>query len=649
MERPEQHITETKSQRIFERIVPFEWVCREIKPDYGVDYLVEIFENNKSTGKTFFVQLKGSTQNIENNTFEKQFTTDNLNYYKSLSIPVLIVCVSVTSNQIWGIWANNLIDSKKIKKNQKSISISLGEEYLIDEKVLLKIASDPYLSDKIGISVKAKGDIEKLFNQHIISWIENYYTDTVSTKFNNLPKHLELNYSTDKLNNIQLEIITSTFSKKLEINNISEQESFLYKPLFDNNDINDFNKKALLFIATALAKYDIKSSLEILKKVIVNVDFDSTKDFIFLDPVGLLVLANTKNELESYDKFVLAIIDSKQFDLFFFFDLAYFSLQLPNQKDSRIKNLTRIIEENQDEKLLGTCHYNLGNIYKSELSSNKAIDCYFRARKLQPDYLNRDYWWREIAGLVFSKGHYLWAERMCKKSLKLDINKGVGKKYDRMIIDNPSEHFLVTALIGDCLFFQGKFNEANKAFEQYFKFSSSISQEWILKNMICQELMEGELDNVKLDRKQSLKYCEDAIKASTIEDRINKLKSAVNSNPTNGLAWFNLGVAQDKEGKHKEAMFSFICTSLLQEWDKEAQFNALTISFTSQDIVVMQSLLLFLHQKHGELIINDLSAYIMKKNIPIEGKKHLIAGFKAMIDEVKTMHNTSSKVSGFNV
>jgi len=100
MERPEQHITETKSQRIFEKIVPFEWVCREIKPDYGVDYLIEIFENNKSTGKTFFVQLKGSTQNISNDIFEKQFTTDNLKYYKSLSIPVLIVCVSVTTGKI---------------------------------------------------------------------------------------------------------------------------------------------------------------------------------------------------------------------------------------------------------------------------------------------------------------------------------------------------------------------------------------------------------------------------------------------------------------------------------------------------------------------------------------------------------------------
>lgn len=44
MKRPEQHITETKShKRIFENIIPVDWVCRDIKPDYGIDFLVEIF------------------------------------------------------------------------------------------------------------------------------------------------------------------------------------------------------------------------------------------------------------------------------------------------------------------------------------------------------------------------------------------------------------------------------------------------------------------------------------------------------------------------------------------------------------------------------------------------------------------------------
>ena len=105
MKRPDQHIIETKSQRIFERLVPVEWVAREVKPDYGVDYLVEVFKNGESTGKTFFVQLKGSDQDIEKDTFKKQFEVENLHYYNSLALPVLIILVSVNSQPLKSIQA----------------------------------------------------------------------------------------------------------------------------------------------------------------------------------------------------------------------------------------------------------------------------------------------------------------------------------------------------------------------------------------------------------------------------------------------------------------------------------------------------------------------------------------------------------------
>ncbi len=60
MKRPRQHIIETISKKAFEEIIPDEWVYRELTPDYGIDYQVEIFNNEEATGKSFFVQLKGT-------------------------------------------------------------------------------------------------------------------------------------------------------------------------------------------------------------------------------------------------------------------------------------------------------------------------------------------------------------------------------------------------------------------------------------------------------------------------------------------------------------------------------------------------------------------------------------------------------------
>ena len=41
-----------------------------------------------------------------------------------------------------------------------------------------------------------------------------------------------------------------------------------------------------------------------------------------------------------------------------------------------------------------------------------------------------------------------------------------------------------------------------------------------------------------------------------------------------GLAWFNLGIEQNRSGKHADAAFSFILCGLVQTWDIEAWVNA---------------------------------------------------------------------------
>ena len=60
MRRTRNHIIEDKSEDILKRLIPSEWVLRKLHPDYGIDYLVEIFEQTRATGGHFFIQLKGT-------------------------------------------------------------------------------------------------------------------------------------------------------------------------------------------------------------------------------------------------------------------------------------------------------------------------------------------------------------------------------------------------------------------------------------------------------------------------------------------------------------------------------------------------------------------------------------------------------------
>jgi tetratricopeptide (TPR) repeat protein len=632
VKRPDQHITETKSQRIFERIVPAEWVCREIKPDYGVDYLVEIFDNNQSTGKTFFVQLKGSTQKIKDDKFEKQFTTDNLKYYNSLALPVLIICVSVTTEQIWGIWANKLIDQKTLRKDQKTISLSLEKKYLLDETSFVSIASQTDVVNKIGLFTEADSDLGKSFNEHLLRWVDHFFSNSVSVKFNHLPNHLDIKLSSLK-EPAQLTIDSNSYTKDIDIEGLNENLPFLYRPEFNKDDINEYNKEALLSIALALAKYDIKGTIDLLAKVCGEIDFSNQNRWTELDPLGLLKLSILENELLRFNRFVQELINRGHYEMFLFFDLAYFVLSTDELQKLRVENLKTVIEKTSDNQVKGTCHYNIGNILRP--TQDIAIEHYFEAAKLFPDYLNRPYWWREIAGLLFGKRHYNWAEKCYRKSLERLEKSDSEKKYFRLEKTSPREENLVTALIADCLFLQGKFSDANSLFEEYFKATSHISQEWVLKNMTCIELKNGKLDNVKFDRKGSMKLCEESLSAKENKDIIKALTKATELHPTNGLAWFNLGVALDKDQKFEEALFAFLMTGLIQDGDKEAQFNALTISFTQGKLDMMQAILVYISEKYDSTVLNDLSDYIMNKNIPLDSKKELIKAFTGMMEVIK--------------
>ncbi|HBS85261.1 MAG: hypothetical protein A2W91_15760 [Bacteroidetes bacterium GWF2_38_335] len=636
LKRPEQHIIETKSQRIFANIVPDEWVAREIKPDYGVDYLMEIFKNGQSTGKTFFVQLKGSSQVIENDTFKKQFEVANLDYYASLSLPVLIVCVSVTTEKVWCLWSNNLIDAFTIKDKQESLYVILDKKYLIDKTSFPRFEADLDSTKKFGISVTAEGEIGVLLNRSILKWINHFYSKTISIDFRYLPNHIELKYLSKPDNILDFTIKAFGFKKDIRIKEIKEDSIELNRPVFDENDVNDLNKEILKTIAICFAKYDIQGSLMLLRKIIKKGAFITEDEMLSLDPMGLLTLSRTKSELPLFNKLIKDIINLDPQEVFFFCDLAYFAVD-PESKELqqyRIENLTYLLSKTKDDSVKGTSHYNLGNILKNNLDTNTALSHYFKARKLLPDYIERSYWWREIAGLLFSKGHFAWAESCYRKSLEKSKTHQP-KSFSRLEKNFPKEDKLTTALIADCLFFQGKFKEAHLQFDKYFDETTARIQEWMLKNIVCIELINRNLDSIHIDRTKSSQLIENALKTSVDDEIINLLNEAIKANPLNGLAWFNLGVALDKKGKFQEALIAFLTTSVIQIWDKEAQFNAMTIALTQQNFEFLVTLLEFVIEKHGDTVGNDLADYIMKKNIPLDTKKILIKAFNEMIEKMK--------------
>jgi hypothetical protein len=143
----DQHIIDLEAQELLKRLLPRHWVLREYRPDYGLDYAVELFRQQprkdpddvavyETLGEHVFVQLKGTRSltkrnqrfkdriNVEKAPLVEQgpeeeievvvFTLDapELNTIRRMgpSVPVLLVVADVSTGEVYHICLNDYVD-----------------------------------------------------------------------------------------------------------------------------------------------------------------------------------------------------------------------------------------------------------------------------------------------------------------------------------------------------------------------------------------------------------------------------------------------------------------------------------------------------------------------------------------------------------
>jgi hypothetical protein len=125
MNRPRQHILETISKKALEQIIPDEWVVRPLSSDYGIDLMVEVYKNNKSTGDFFYIQLKGTDQKVKKSKIEISIKYSTLHYFSILPLPILFLVYTTNDKKFRGLWINEYSRIINSKRNQKTISLTL--------------------------------------------------------------------------------------------------------------------------------------------------------------------------------------------------------------------------------------------------------------------------------------------------------------------------------------------------------------------------------------------------------------------------------------------------------------------------------------------------------------------------------------------
>lgn len=568
--RPRQHQIEDESRTAFRTVLPKEWVFRDSIPDYGIDGEVEIFDKNGlGTGRRFLVQLKATDDPDLNHALAILFRLDTWNYYRSVDLPVLIVRFHAPTRKLYVKWFHSF-DPYYGRQARKNITFRLSPEDEWREETAARLASDleaikQIRSAQIALPItftltltepqihgvpaaqiasairkaaaKLPGIITITVNSpayaHPAIVIGNDKTviDLAGVKSFTLHSSKKRR-SVDSLSKFPYDVLVSV-AIALDIaghSNVGAQVAAMYAP---SSSIIEY-PEILMHIASCMARaHRVTEALRLSEK--------------FFESEGSLLSAQ-----------MLMLSAFVQSDSLSDSERAYF-----------LEFMTRHIkcaEGSGNRAIAATAHYNLGNYLRGcrPRHPRLAFHHYRKASEYDPGYLERKYFMRELAGILFLSGRYRLAVQFYKRAIDL------GEEGD------------CCALYADALMFAGRYRESREAFDAYLTSTPDAASEWRLKAWALQGIRRTlGCDEQKRQTVAAIKLVPHDIKPCSEEIR-QKLEEALRHDALCGLAWFNLGVLESQTGKREDAFLSFLMASLINRGDVEAWCNAMGLGISSE-------------------------------------------------------------------
>ncbi len=151
MKRPSSHVTEDQADRLLRAHLPPAWTINRHEKDYGIDYSVQVFENNHSTPFEFDIQLKGTARPIlHDGVILHKMDCENLRDYMERRRPIfLVICDTVNHQCHYVFIQQHLTDIPDGWHKKRRIQIRVPIKNKISEHDALAIAvreSDRYMA-----------------------------------------------------------------------------------------------------------------------------------------------------------------------------------------------------------------------------------------------------------------------------------------------------------------------------------------------------------------------------------------------------------------------------------------------------------------------------------------------------------------------
>lgn len=435
--RPESHRLEDLSIRKFEQALPATWVCRRKDKDYGIDLEVEVFNDDGSaTGLIFFVQIKAT--NDQRREKSVRIDTDRINYLMSFDAPAMIVRYGSRSDTLYWSWVSNVI-AGPTEQTAKTVNVKFTEANswshgahhdVVRTLRIYRVIRGQAKRLPIGLEIRPSvGEPDDAFE--LVAAVNQLRERSSVLKMSSDPDSClpiavwlsdgKLCLALDVISSIQIQLGST------ERLNITSQLCYALAYMAGRAGFESqlYDLAALICelklvcqsrsIAAKVASYSIHR-LELSSEIIRLNSVHGLQD-------------------EAYTIYLQRLLDQ---------DIAH--------KD-KMKSVVAFFDDalsahgDRSQYSQSPIHYSLANFLYNAREFSAALAHYNMARKKNPDYLQKAYFFLEVGASLYFLRRY-----MCS-----------AESYARAYSIDPSER--TAYCCGDALLFSGSFPEAKKYFE----------------------------------------------------------------------------------------------------------------------------------------------------------------------------------------
>lgn len=569
-----------------------------------LDGYVEIFDKNgATTGRMFFVQLKATDEPKLNRALAVSLKLDTCEYYRSLDFPVLIVRYHAPTLKLYVKWFHTF-DPYYSKKAKKSITFRLSVEDEWQDETATTLASDveafrQIRSPNLTLPVRFTLKLTELYIHGVSAAQIELEIRKATSGFSGVIR-ISRTPSTRTHGSIVIE------NDKTEIilaggGGFTLHTSEGYPVEFA---LSRFPYDVIIGVAVALDQAGHSNiAAQVVSECAVNSSIITHPEIVVI-LVGCMIRAHRVTEALQLSERLFESKESLPAAELFTLPAALTqrdSLSNSEHEYLRIFKYRRIEQAVQAENWrdAATAHYNLGNYFKGTRNQRLAFHHYRKAAKYCSKYLEKPYFCRELAGILFESRRYRLAVQFYGRAINL------GEADD------------CHALYADALMFAGRYRESQEAFDTYLASDPNAAPEWRLKAwvlcVICQVL-----DEQKRQTKAAMKLAsrDDTLPPMEYKQR---LEEALWHDALSGLAWFNLGVLESQIGNQEDAFVPFLIASLIQKNDLEAWCNAIGIGISGEYHSLVPVIFMAAYQLNGEFFIEQLFMFVQSqpKDFPV--------------------------------